>query len=772
MILTPGLSSWTHYAASQSLLYGRHHCVTGFDPVTVHPITPLLARFDEFQLGNAAPGCACLLHVFGPYHSYPPPKCPSHESSLSYIVRVNCQTGTTHVWRIRDKAAFAAFNLKPSPAICKQVIPGSSHATFCQGSSQMLETSLPREIIQLILVQLPINTNTVAIGLASKFILAPLVFADLGFACWHLRERLALNDGLNTIWDFYEEDYRRNHLYPLAYNENAYLKWWKSLPLVYKCAIYEVLMEAPNWVGLRKWTNRTPDDFGSHYYYRHQGHIHVFATPNLQWPGLRSFQSQSLAMRAVKLLVERRSFNISTQNNRMIRWAAINGYDQVVGFFMGQCHDSKLDPTAEDNQALRLACDNRHVLVVKLLLSDSRVDPSCCFKKAMETPHETGRNQVLRLLLAADQAIDPSTNNNRPLVLAVKSQDVEMVKFLLRDSRVDPMAGLDAAIGTRNAEIFEMLFDDYRTKVSDEKLESLFGTMAKTRLEVHMQHNSIWDFHEDDDSSSNFAIQTGYHPKDPIPTWWITLPLMYKCAVYRMLMETPNWVGLRKWTERPPDDFGSDYRYPREQSGYFQCRNVPSVPNLQWPGLRQFRSQAEALRVVKLLVESQLSFDFSIQNNRMLRWAAINGHEQVVAFLLGYETNKVDPSAEKNQALRLACKNSHHSVVHLLLSDSRVNACSASFHQGMKVSYKTGCNKFMRLILEADPAMDPSVNNNWPLVLATRSHHIEMVQFLLRDSRVDPAAALDMAVYAHTKGYSRLCLRIAEHEYLTKSWIH
>jgi ankyrin repeat protein len=51
----------------------------------------------------------------------------------------------------------------------------------------------------------------------------------------------------------------------------------------------------------------------------------------------------------------------------------MNGYVEVVKLLL---NEPRVDPSADDNCAIRLASKNGHFEVVKLLLNDPRGDPS------------------------------------------------------------------------------------------------------------------------------------------------------------------------------------------------------------------------------------------------------------------------------------------------------------------------------------------------------------------------------------------------------------
>jgi hypothetical protein len=62
--------------------------------------------------------------------------------------------------------------------------------------------------------------------------------------------------------------------------------------------------------------------------------------------------------------------------------------------------------------------------------------------------------------------------------------------------------------------------------------------------------------------------------------------------------------------------------------------------------------------------------DPAARNNAAIRWAANNGHSQVVERLLDHP--RVDPAARNNAAIRWAANNGHSQVVERLLEHPRV----------------------------------------------------------------------------------------------------
>ena len=123
-----------------------------------------------------------------------------------------------------------------------------------------------------------------------------------------------------------------------------------------------------------------------------------------------------------------------------------------------------VDPSDNDNYAIREASRNGHTEVVKLLLADPKVDPSASNNDAIRWASQNGHTEVVKLLLT-DHRVDPATWNNEPIRYASQNGHAEVVKLLLADPRVDPSAENNYAIklATRNghSEVVKLLLEYY-----------------------------------------------------------------------------------------------------------------------------------------------------------------------------------------------------------------------------------------------------------------------------------------------------------------------
>jgi len=105
------------------------------------------------------------------------------------------------------------------------------------------------------------------------------------------------------------------------------------------------------------------------------------------------------------------------------------------------------DPSVDRNDPFFIACQYGQIEIVKLLLQDKRVNPASHDNSAIAEACREGNIEVINLLLK-DSRVDPSGNSNYGIKRASRNGHVEVVKLLLKDSRVDPTAEDNFAIRT------------------------------------------------------------------------------------------------------------------------------------------------------------------------------------------------------------------------------------------------------------------------------------------------------------------------------------
>jgi len=199
--------------------------------------------------------------------------------------------------------------------------------------------------------------------------------------------------------------------------------------------------------------------------------------------------------------------NVHTLDDRALRWASYNGHAEVVKLLLdaganvhaegdlalrwasyyGNVEVVKLllDAGADVHAALRWASRNGHAEVVKRLkqygakhvnesikhLTPRSEQELRLFVKEELTPYEKLKMGCLEGLLwmvedAVKEGIDPSVNNNQSLLWACQNGYLNIVKYLLKDKRVDPTdldsVSLRAATFYRHYDIVKLLLDDGR----------------------------------------------------------------------------------------------------------------------------------------------------------------------------------------------------------------------------------------------------------------------------------------------------------------------
>jgi ankyrin repeat protein len=113
--------------------------------------------------------------------------------------------------------------------------------------------------------------------------------------------------------------------------------------------------------------------------------------------------------------------------------------------------DARVNHSARDNYAIKLASDNGHVEIVKLLLQYGRADPSAQNNLAIKLASQNGHVLVVKLLLQ-DSRVDPSAQNNYAIRGASHFGHIEVVKLLIPKTDLSKISDLKIAMEVKNAE--------------------------------------------------------------------------------------------------------------------------------------------------------------------------------------------------------------------------------------------------------------------------------------------------------------------------------
>jgi len=145
-----------------------------------------------------------------------------------------------------------------------------------------------------------------------------------------------------------------------------------------------------------------------------------------------------------------------------------------------------VDPSQQDQWAIRTASAKGHLSVVRLLLRDGRVDPGAR-GHFLPVHHVAKRGRMARCLLR-DMPVDPSAQRNLPILAASALGHAKIVRLLLNDARVDPSVNdqepLRMASRYGHFEVVDCLLDDARVDPSTCDQEAIFWACRNGHLGV------------------------------------------------------------------------------------------------------------------------------------------------------------------------------------------------------------------------------------------------------------------------------------------------
>ncbi|ORY53590.1 hypothetical protein BCR33DRAFT_710985 [Rhizoclosmatium globosum] len=237
--------------------------------------------------------------------------------------------------------------------------------------------TLPVEVKHEILKQVPINSTLQKVALSGAF--AESVFYDITLCHQHIRQSMRVH----SSWDDF-----------VAVNSLYNVREWDALPIVYKALL---LRESFSLTEGRQ----------------------------VAWSYWKLRESQ--AMRVVAIWMQ--SSGWLKGSERMLEWASLNGYWQIVTNLISSIPQSY---GIDYDLVWNLALIQNEVGVVQALVS--RLDPSVNDSRALCTAAAHDSADVVKILLKCD--VDPRAMNYRSLEVAIEQFHIDTLRALLSDSRV------------------------------------------------------------------------------------------------------------------------------------------------------------------------------------------------------------------------------------------------------------------------------------------------------------------------------------------------
>ncbi|KAJ3228257.1 hypothetical protein HDU81_006261 [Chytriomyces hyalinus] len=340
--------------------------------------------------------------------------------------------------------------------------------------------NLPVELVQKILLETPVDSESLKqVGLVSRF-LAGLVFAHVRFAHAHVVHQMGLlcldrtDDGVTAA-------------------STALTANWAALPVSYKtvllsmhCTLRIILDPAPSAATLSAVQSFAVVQ-GVHTYsdFLHfneaapalflilceMGHtdavLYLMQTvhPSIEnlrlnesavespfmdvdksfrpdysaGLGLCSEQGHSLL---VQHLLKEYDVDPSQNESYCLRMASENGHEQVVSLLV---QDARADATAVDNAAIRFAARSGYARVVEILLRDAGCDAHALNSYALVWASRKGHFESVRVLVNAN-SVNVGADDDAAFRAACEYGHVRVAEFLLQMGEVDPSADMDYAI--------------------------------------------------------------------------------------------------------------------------------------------------------------------------------------------------------------------------------------------------------------------------------------------------------------------------------------
>ncbi|KAJ3236520.1 hypothetical protein HDU78_004613 [Chytriomyces hyalinus] len=315
----------------------------------------------------------------------------------------------------------------------------TNHASTDHSRPSLL--SLPRELLEQILVNLPINDYICEVALSSKM-LSQILLTDLAFARTHFDRRACVEPGgMNEI-----------HI--------ALDLILDTLPITYLAILFQSVLEdheqlyKDDWVVGSSWSvvsQPVADKLVAHL----SPILEKQAVPRLlQWIYESQYPSSVAAM---MILADNEDLPLShTVVHSFMLHAITCGWREVVQSLM----DRRFEVLNHGNHALETAADQDNCEMVALLLQDRRVDLSFMDYRIINCINSLEMAEVLLL----DDRIP-----NGQFLLSVLQGDIEAVEAMLAEKDWDPSQpsdwSLKFATNQNRPDILEALLADERVQL-------------------------------------------------------------------------------------------------------------------------------------------------------------------------------------------------------------------------------------------------------------------------------------------------------------------
>ncbi|KAI9341184.1 ankyrin repeat-containing domain protein, partial [Obelidium mucronatum] len=431
------------------------------------------------------------------------------------------------------------------------------------------------------------------------------------------------------------------------------------------------------------------------------------------------------------------------QGNCAIKYAAQGGQLHVLQYLLS---DPRLDPSANENEALLGAIRKKANPTIMMLLADPRLDLSVGYNAILSEALEYENFQVVVALLS-DPRLDPSISGNHAILLSTQFGHVDLVKKLLEDSRVDPGCWenlpLRVAAKTGHFKIVELLLADIRVDPAegfhphnqagnDPRIESAPGDPLS--LAIKNGHLGVVDLLLAD--SRVDPARKNHREEYPI-----------QMAAERGLVK----IVLRLLDDPHVNPLDWDPIYSAASKGKLDLYHEITRLLMTDPRVDPYCSQV--LRLAYRYQDSQMMgrlvldsrFDFFADIGFSLAIACEFGYPNIVETIISKARGGRFVTRTSIDSMLLSCGvlgGCKSDVVRLLIGDETL-VISTNENYLLRFMASHGEYELVHDLLQR--GADPSALDNEALRLAVENGHVEVVTLLMEDARVSPFFAENFA---------------------------
>ncbi|ORY48069.1 ankyrin [Rhizoclosmatium globosum] len=147
----------------------------------------------------------------------------------------------------------------------------------------------------------------------------------------------------------------------------------------------------------------------------------------------------------------------------------------------------KVDPSFNNNNAIRVCCNHGHLSLLERLLQDPRTDPSVLNNSPVRLAAQNGYLEIVQFL-AKDPRVTLSDSDSSALALACEHGQEEVVEFLLQEGSSDPTAfdnaNLIDSVRFGNWNIVELLIEDGRVNIESHEYLVVTNAVDERRQDI------------------------------------------------------------------------------------------------------------------------------------------------------------------------------------------------------------------------------------------------------------------------------------------------